>query len=220
MNFRYPIFLDVAGKRCVLVGEGYELPSKVKTLVERGALVTYVNPRAEESIAELAAAGRIEWRRRDFEPGDLSECFLVITDRADNSEVFRLAEERRILCNAVDDPDHCRFSFGSVIPRGDLTVAVSTNGVAPALAVRLRERFEREIGEEYQRFLATLSEMRGEITREIPDFSKRRELWYRLVDSGALTLLRQGRAEDARTLLRGLVTEAAACESSNETEAR
>jgi precorrin-2 dehydrogenase / sirohydrochlorin ferrochelatase len=210
MNFRYPIFLDVAGKRCVVTGEGYELSGKVKTLFERGALVTYVNPTAEEGVAELAADGRIHWHQREFEPADLTDCFLVITDREDNSEVFRLAEERRVLCNAVDDPDYCRFSFGSVIPRGDLTIAISTNGVAPALAVRLRERLERDIGEEYQRFLAILSEMRAEITREISDFSKRRELWYKLVDSEALALLREGRADDARTLLRGLVIEAAA----------
>jgi precorrin-2 dehydrogenase/sirohydrochlorin ferrochelatase len=219
MNFRYPIFLDVAGKRCVVTGEGYELPGKVKTLFERGALVTYINPTAEESIATLAADGRIHWLKREFEPADLTDCFLVITDREDNSEVFRLAEERRVLCNAVDDPEYCRFSFGSVIPRGDLTIAISTNGVAPALAVRLRERFEREIGEEYQRFLAILSEMRAEISREISDFCKRRELWYKLVDSEALALLREGRAEDARTLLRSLVIEAAASQPRNESEA-
>jgi len=122
--------------------------------------------------------------------------------------MFRLAEERNVLCNSVDDPEYCRFSFGSVVPRGDLTIAISTNGIAPALAVRLRERFEREIGEEYQRFLAMLGDLRAEVTRYVPDFSARRELWYRLVDSEALTLLRRGKEQEARALLRRLTDEA------------
>src|SRR4051812_7711125 len=113
MNFRYPIFLDVTGKRCIVVGDGYEIPGKVRVLVERGAEVTYIHPTADQSIAELAKAGRLQWEQRGFLPSDLNECFLVITDQEDNSEVFRLAEQRNVLCNAVDDPDFCRFSFGS-----------------------------------------------------------------------------------------------------------
>jgi precorrin-2 dehydrogenase / sirohydrochlorin ferrochelatase len=178
-------------------------------------MVTYVNPTAEQSITQLAANGSITWHTRSFEPSDLDDCFLVITDQDDNSEVFRLAEERNVLCNSADDPEYCRFSFGSIVPRGDLTIAISTNGIAPALAVRLRERFERELGEEYQRFLSMLSEVRAEITRSIPDFSARRELWYRLIDSEALTLLRQGEEQKARTLVRGLVDDANFVQSRN-----
>ena len=215
MNFRYPVFLDVAGKKCLTAGEGHELPAKVRTLLERGAIVTYVNPTAEQSIADLAENGSITWQKRTFEPSDLDGCFLVITDQDDNSEMFRLAEERNVLCNSVDDPEYCRFSFGSVVPRGDLTIAISTNGIAPALAVRLRERFEREIGEEYQRFLAMLGDLRAEITRYVPDFSARRELWYRLVDSEALTLLRRGKEQEARALLRRLTDEANFVQSRN-----
>lgn len=213
MNFRYPIFLDVAQKKCLITGEGYELPGKIKTLVERGAIVIYVNPTADGSIAALAAQALIVWHKRNFEPADLEGCLLVITDQDDNSEVFRLAEERNVLCNSADDPEFCRFSFGSVIPRGNVTIAISTNGIAPALAVRLRERFEREIGEEYERFVAILSEMRAEITRSISDFSTRRELWYKLIDSDAIVLLRNSREQDARALLRRLVDEAVLAQS-------
>lgn len=210
MNFRYPVFLDVAGKRCLVTGEGFEVPPKVKTLVDRGANVTYVNPRAEAAIEQLAREGRVTWHAREFQPADLDGCFLVITDHEDNSEIFRLAEERNLLCNAVDDPERCRFSFGSVISRGDLTLSISTNGIAPALAVRLRERFEKELGEEYASLVAMLGELREEIASQIMDFEARRELWYRLVDSEALSLARQERREDARRLLRELVDDAVA----------
>ena len=208
MNFRYPVFLDVAGKRCLVTGEGYEIPPKVHTLVQRGAQVVYVNPAAEESIAKLAYEGRLTWHRRSFEAEDLKGCLLVITDQEDNSEVFQLAEARNVLCNAADDPEFCRFSFGSVVSRDNLTLAISTNGIAPALAVRLRERLEQEIGQEYAHFVRILEGLRGEITHSISDFSTRRALWYRLVDSEALPLIRQGQTAEATQLLRNMIDEA------------
>lgn len=208
MNFRYPIFLDLSGKKCLVVGEGHEIAAKMQTLVDADAKVTYVNPRAESAIETLAAAGLISWERRDFERRDLDGCFLAVADRKDNSEIFRLAEDRRVLVNAVDDPEHCRFSFGSVHRQGDLTVAISTNGVAPALAVRLRERLEREIGAEYAELLRILKEVRAEIGLRIADFGERRALWYRIIDSDILDKLREGRREEAQRSLRQMIEEA------------
>lgn len=205
MNFRYPIFLDVEGKRCLVTGEGFEIAAKIRTLVSRGARVTYINPTAEDAIAALAAEGRMVWLARHFETADLNGCLLVITDHEDNAEIYRLAEESNVLCNAADDPAHCRFSFGSLVSRDDLTIAISTNGIAPALAVRLRQRLERELGEEYGQFVAMLGELRPEITRSLPDFERRKALWYRMIDSEALAVIRQGRPQEARQLLRRLL---------------
>jgi siroheme synthase-like protein len=208
MNFRYPIFLDLSGKTCLVVGEGHEIAAKVRGLADAGAKVRYVNPRAEAAIEALAAAGLISWERREFEERDLDGCFLAIADSEDNGEIFRLAEERRVLINAVDDPEHCRFSFGSVHRRGDLTIAISTNGAAPALAVRLRERLEREIGAEYGELLRMLQDARSEIGSRITDFSARRALWYRIVDSNILDKLRMGQQEEAERTLRQMIEEA------------
>ena len=208
MNFRYPIFLDLSGKTCLMVGEGHEIAGKVQGLVHAGATVRYVNPRAEAAIEALATAGLISWERREFEEGDLDGCFLAIADCKDNAEIFRLAEERRVLINAVDDPEHCRFSFGSVHRRGDLTIAISTNGAAPALAVRLRERLEREIGAEYGELLRMLQDARSEIGSRIADFGARRALWYRIVDSDVLDKLRLEQREAAERALRQMIEEA------------
>jgi siroheme synthase-like protein len=205
VNFHYPIFLDLTGKRCLVVGEGPEMASKIRGLIEAGAEVVYVHPDASEGIAELARKGNIVWAAREFEASDLEGCFLVIARLEDNSEIFRLAEERGVLCNAVDDPEHCRFIFGSVHRQGELTIAISTNGVAPALAVRLKERLQREIGPEYAVLLALLQQMRGEIRARIPDFARRRELWYRIVDSEALEKIRAGEIEEARRLIAGFI---------------
>ncbi len=209
LNFRYPIFLDLTGKKCLVTGEGHEISGKIRALVEASANVLYVNPRAEAEIEVLAAAGLIGWERRDFESRDLDDCFLAIADSPNNAEVFRLAEQRNVLCNAVDDPEHCRFSFGSVHRQGDLTIAISSNGSAPAVAVRLREWLEREIGPEYAALLDLLKNARPEIARRIPEFSARRELWYRIVDSDVLSKLREGRQEMAAQRIRDMIEEAA-----------
>ena len=208
MSFSYPIFLDITGKPCLVTGEGFEIPNKVMGLVKRGARVTYVNPTAHETIRQLAESGDVMWHARNFEPADLDDCFLVITDREDNADVFALAEGRRVLCNAVDDPEHCRFSFGSLVSRGDLSVAISTNGIAPALAVRLRQRLERELGEEYSALVTMLRELRPQISSGIQDFDERKTLWYRLIDSEALSLIRDGKIDQARKLLDDLIQEA------------
>jgi siroheme synthase-like protein len=205
MNFRFPVFLDLTGKKCLVTGEGYEVAGKVLALVDASADVMYVNPRAEAAIEAMAAAGLIRWEKREFLPDDLHGVFLSISDLEDNSYVFRLAEEHGILCNCVDDPEHCRFSFGSIHRRGDLTIAISTNGLAPAVAVRLKEKFQREIGPEYGDLLELLKGVRPEITASISDFGKRRELWYRIVDSDVLAMLARGQKEAAAELVRELI---------------
>ncbi len=188
MNFSFPIFLDLTGKKCLAIGEHPELTAKIQALYDTGA--------------------RVEWRRRDLEPDDLAGCFLVITSLPDNSEIFRLCEERNILCNAIDDPEHCRFSFGSVHRQGDLTIAVSTNGRAPALAVRLRQQLEREIGPEYGELLALFADVRREIHLRVKDFGARRALWYRIVDSDVLDKLRSGQRDAALAAIHRMIEEA------------
>lgn len=190
MNFRYPVFLDVSGKKCLIIGEGRELAAKAGALLDAGANVTRLNSGA-------------------LRPEHLDGCFLIITNQPDNAEVFRLAEERNILCNAVDDPARCRFSFGAVHRQGDLTIAISTNGQSPALAVRLKEQFQREIGPEYGDLLEVLTAVRAEIANRVPDFAARRELWYRLVDSDVLGLLRTGKRDAAVRVLREMIEAAA-----------
>ena len=205
MNFRFPVFLDVAGKSCLVTGEGYEVPQKVQALVNAGARVTYVNGQAEARIAELAANGSIAWEQRSWMESDLEGRFLVIADTEENARIFASAEARGVLCNCVDDPEHCRFSFGSVHRRGELTMAISTNGWAPAVAVRLRQWLEREIGPEYEEFLELLKQVRPGITESIADFGARRDLWYRIVDSPALEHLRAGRQAEAEAVVHSLI---------------
>jgi precorrin-2 dehydrogenase/sirohydrochlorin ferrochelatase len=208
MNFRYPIFLDLTGKKCVVTGQGFEVAGKVRALAEALADVRYINPRAVPEIEELASAGSIRWEVRDFSADDLDGCFLVVTCSPRNAEVFRMAEARNVLCNSVDDPANCRYSYGSLHRSGDLTIGISTNGTAPAIAVRLKQKFQSEIGPEYGELLNELRRLRPEITSRIADFEKRKQLWYSIADSEALTLLKSGDREAAFKLVRQLIDRA------------
>jgi len=179
MSYGYPVVLRLAGKRCVVIGTGHEADQKAEGLREAGAEVV-VAPTFAEVLLEGA--------------------YLVVAagpDRSDNTQIFAACEARGILVNCLDDPPRCRFTYPSVHRQGDLLIAVSTSGACPALAVRLRERFAREFGPEYARFLEICRSLRERLARLYPGFLERKTLWYRIVDSPALTLLREAREPEA-----------------------
>jgi siroheme synthase (precorrin-2 oxidase/ferrochelatase) len=112
--------------------------------------------------------------------------------------VWREAERRGLPLNSIDDPRRSSFIAGSVLRRGDLAVAISTAGKAPALAVRLRQWLEGVLGAHHARFLELAGSVRAALAAQRPDLSRRRELWYRLVDSDVLDLLQHGDEPAAR----------------------
>ena len=200
----YPVFLnDLAGRLCVVFGGGREAGRKVDGLLARDAEVLVIAPSLGKGLKAAFEAGRIAWRARTYRAGDLRNAFLAIaTEPAspENTAIWEEAQARNVLLNAMDDVAHCSFVAGSVVRRGDLVIAISTSGSAPALSVRLRERLEREFGEEYGRLLAHLKQIRPEMTRRFPDFEERRRRWYDIVDSDLLNLLRHDPARAERRL--------------------
>ncbi|HIG47884.1 MAG TPA: bifunctional precorrin-2 dehydrogenase/sirohydrochlorin ferrochelatase [candidate division Zixibacteria bacterium] len=195
----YPLFLDLNDRPCVVIGGGRIAADKTHALLEARARVTVVAQDLIGSLADLAAVGRIKHAARLYQAGDLAGSVLAIS-ATDDSAVNRLVweEGRRsgVLVNVVDDVPLCDFIAPSVIRQGDLTVAISTSGKAPALAVRIRESLEEKFGREYARFLELAGAIRQSLAEKNPDFNARRTLWYRLVDSDVLDLLRAG-DEDA-----------------------
>jgi siroheme synthase-like protein len=170
----YPVFLDLRGRSCLVIGGGPLAEEKVRGLIEAGAAVRQVE---------------------SYEPGDLDGVALAIVcarPAAEVDAVWTEARRRNVLVNTVDDVAHCDFIAPSILRRGDLAIAISTGGKAPALAVRLRQKLEREIGDEYARFLTLAGSVRAALADRYPDFAERRERWYRLVDSDVLERLRVG----------------------------
>ena len=204
----YPIFLnDLEGRRCVVFGGGHEAERKTFDLLECGANVELIAETATEGLSAAAAEGMLVWQRRDYAPGDLRGVFLTIvseTNPSATAPIYEEAEREKVLINAMDDVPHCTFVAGSVVRRGPLVISISTSGAAPALAVRMRERLEEEIGPEYETFLGLMSELREPMSRQYPSFAERREHWYRVVDSDVLHVLREHGADAARKRIAAL----------------
>ena len=132
--------------------------------------------------------------------GDLEGAALALAEPGEpaaDGAFFAEADRRGIFANVEDDLHHCSFIMPALVRRGDLVVAISTSGRAPALAVRLRERLERELGPEYGALLELAARLRAPLAEAIPDFEERRRRWYELVDSEVLVLFREGREVEA-----------------------
>ncbi len=156
--------LALENRRVVFYGGGRETAEKVRGLEEAGA--------------------RVDLLARGYREGDLEGAWLVFAHRPGNeghAEIFAAAERGGVWCNAVDDKPHCAFTMPAVHRQGDLTIAISTNGVAPALAARLRAKFQREVGPEYAAFLEYARALRPTLTHAT--FEERRAAWYAIVDA-------------------------------------
>jgi len=191
----YPVFLDLTGRPCFVIGGCAMAEEKVKGLVAAGARVTVISPDMTPGLAELGIEEKVDFIARRYRRGDLRTAFLVVVVGQAPPIVQAVWEEtrgRNILVNTLDNVPHCDFIAPSIVRRGDLTVAISTGGKAPVMAVRLRQKLEKELGPEHARFLELAGMLRAPLARLWPDFETRRALWYRLIDSDVIHLLRRG----------------------------
>ncbi len=208
MTAFYPVFLDLRGRRAVVVGGGAVAEQKVRGLVAAGAHVTVVSPDVTPALGALVRRNAIELTRRSYRRGDLGGAWLAIAatdDRGTNGTVWAEAEQLGVPLNAVDDLEHCSFIAPAVHREGDITVAVSTAGKSPALAVRLRQRIARLVGRAEARLCELLGELRPELAERVPDAPARTDLWYRIVDSDVIDFVRRGDIEGARGRIAELV---------------
>ena len=204
MPFRYPVALELSGRRCVVTGGGREAEGKARALLEAEADVVVIAPRLGDGFGALARRGELTHIPRRYRRGDLAGAFLVIaadSDRAIRAEIFAEAESERVLCNAVDDVEHCHFAVPSVVRRGELLLAVSTGGRAPALAKRIRRRLSEQYGWQWEALVDVLGEVRAETlpTRTV-DFSTWAGRWQGVLDreEELLDLLAEGRIDEVR----------------------
>jgi siroheme synthase-like protein len=199
----YPLFLDLTGRLCVVVGGGIIAARRVDPLLDAGASVTLVSPEVTSSLAHLASEGRIRHVARCYEPGDLAGATLVLAavdDPAVTAAVATEARERGVWLNAADDPAHCDFFLPGLVQRGVLTVAVGSSGTSPALTRALREHLDSTLGHEW----SLLGELASTARRELRVAGRVTdgERWRRALASDVRTLLAEGRVAEARYRLR------------------
>lgn len=202
----YPVFLNLQGRPCLVVGGGSVATGKASGLLAAGARVRVVSPTLTQELRSLAGAGRMEAVERAYEPADTDGMTLVMVatnDAAVNTRVAADCRKRGIWVNAADDPPNCDFILPSVIRRGKVTVAASTSGASPALARKLREELEEFLSDDF----AALADLLGEVRRDLQSrgMSVESERWHEAIDAELRELLAQGHYREARAhLLDGL----------------
>jgi len=168
----FPLFVDLRKRRCLVVGAGAIAARKIAGLLQYGAQVTVVSPRAVSVIRKLAQDGKIGWLPRKFAAADVDHAFLAVAATATpsvNAAVYRACTQSGILCNSVDDPEHCDFIYPAVMRRGLLQIAVSTGGSSPGLAARLRRELEARYSAEWSLWLEQVAAQRHALlSRKMP----------------------------------------------------
>jgi len=198
----YPVFIDVKGRRCVVIGGGNIGQEKVEKLVECGADVVVISPQVNSPVQQRAEAQELTWVRRDYRPGDLETAFIAIAATDDNDvnrQIAREAEERNVLLNVVDVTHLCTFIAPSVASRGAVTIATSTGGASPALARTFREMLSTSRILEYADLAPLLSDARSELKRKgvrvEPDH------WQTQITEELLDLVQADETQKARRML-------------------
>ena len=204
MSFGYPVMLELAGRRCVVIGVQAVREGKVEGLLAGGADdVLVVEPSLDDRFDGVAG---VNVRRRVWRPADLDGAFLAVAssdDATTRAAIAREARARGALVNVVDDIPHCDWAAPAVVRRGDLILAIGTGGVSPAVARLVRERLQTEFGAEWVEVLRVVGEVRRETLPSLPDLPERACRWQAALDlDEAAGLVREGRAEELRDQLR------------------
>jgi len=206
----YPIYLDIKGKRCVVIGGGDVAARKIHRLLECGAHVSVVARKLTTTLVNIAASGHIVHVDENYDQQYLAGAFLVIgaTDQEEvNDRIAADCRARGIMVNIVDDPGRCDFILPSLVRRGSLSIAVSTDGKSPALARKLREDLSDRFGPEYECYLDLLGWLREIIIAGGRPADENRDIFTALVNSPLLGHIRAERWQDAEQIIRDLTAQ-------------
>lgn len=195
----YPMMMDISRKEVVVVGGGRVAERKIRDLVKCDASVTVISPEVTEPIEKMVERGFAQWLKREFDRNDLEHAFMVIAatdNRVVNHKISQICDYEGILVNRVDQPEASDFISPSVVRRGRLTIAVSTDGAAPSVSRRITEQLGEQFGFEYAAYLSLLDHARQTALKSIPEPSTRRAVLKALADDEELLRLVADRKND------------------------
>ncbi|OHB61167.1 MAG: hypothetical protein A2167_04860 [Planctomycetes bacterium RBG_13_46_10] len=182
---KYPIFLELTGKRVALIGGGAVAVRKACSLLAAGARLVVVAEQIDDVLTNLCASSSAELIRSKYSKDYLSKAVLVIAATNDhqlNEQIYKDCQNLEILCNIVDQPELCDFYVPAVVNRGDLQIAIGTEGDCPAYAGHIRKKLEQIFTEKHGKFLAELVAIRDRIIKDVPNEADRKILLGELVD--------------------------------------
>ena len=209
MGQLYPINLILKGKVALVVGGGSVAERKVRGLLPCEAQVVLVSPAVTETLAKLNSEQKIDWRKKRYDCFDMTGVDIVFASTNDdkvNQQVYRDAVGFRLPVNVADQPEYCTFFLPSVLRRGPLSIAVSTEGASPLLARRIRESMEACFEEAYGDYIELLASKRPIVLERInPDY--RFAFWESAIEGRVRDLVNVGEIDTASAMLDNLIEE-------------
>ncbi|MGI6776955.1 MAG: precorrin-2 dehydrogenase/sirohydrochlorin ferrochelatase family protein [Acetivibrionales bacterium] len=181
----FPLFIDLSGKKCVVVGGGNVAERKIETLLRFNSRVIVISPETSKRINELDMEGRVSVIKDVYTKEYLDGAFLVIaatSDRVLNDRIHYDCTERNIFVNVADNPEKCTFVFPSVVKRGNLVIGISTSGGYPLLSKKVREEIEQILPQNFQDIVEALEEIREKALEKIDDPERRKEFLKSVLD--------------------------------------
>ena len=194
----YPVYLNLAGKRCVILGGGTIAQGKLAALRDAGADITVISPQCTDGIKRAAQRGHITLLQREYQPGDLEDAFIAVAATNVwhvNRQIYEEADQRGVLLNVVDDPDQCTFIAPSIVRRDPITLAISTGGASPALARKMRETLSEARVLQWAELAGVLAQARRVIKEKRTVIDPTR--WQCVITEDLLEMARDGREDEA-----------------------
>lgn len=189
----YPVFLDIRNRPVLVIGGGAIALEKIQNLLKAGARITVIAPTILPSIRRFNR--RVTLIERSFRRWDLSTRYLLVfaaTGESDlNQWVSATCRRKRIWCNTVDDPAYCHYIIPALVRRGPLTIAISTSGVSPLLAKRIKRQLTEWMGPEYTVITRLMQRYRQQVKDRIAGFSGRLVFWSRFFDYDPVRVIKQ-----------------------------
>jgi uroporphyrin-III C-methyltransferase/precorrin-2 dehydrogenase/sirohydrochlorin ferrochelatase len=209
MNDLYPVFLKMDHQPILIVGGGRVAEQKINSLLETKPDITVIAPEISPAIMKLVEEEKVNLRQREFRDSDMDEFFIVIgatDDRKTQEKIYSEARSKGIQVNIVDVPELCTFYLSSVFQKGDLKIAISTNGKSPTLGKIIRDKIRNEFSNGYPELLERLGEIRPDVQNTFPDFESRKKLHEKIVrselerlDAGRRSRKQEARNQDGET---------------------
>ena len=182
---KYPIFLELSGRRVVVIGGGAVAVRKARALLAAGARLVVVAEHVDDVLTALCQGTNAKLIKSKYSKDYLTGAVLAIAatnDAQQNKQIYKDCQELEVLCNVVDGPELCDFFVPAVVKRGDLQIAIGTEGYCPAYAGHLRKKLEQIFTDKHGEFLAELETLRKRIIKDVPEPTDRKALLGRLAD--------------------------------------
>lgn len=210
---KYPIFLNLKSKRAVVIGGGSVAARKILSLLDAQARVVVVADQIDEVLKTRCKNTDTEFVEAKYSKDYLAGAaiaFAATNDEELNEQIYKDCQQLEVLCNVADDPELCDFFVPAVVKRGDLQIAIGTEGYSPAYAGHIRQKLEGIFTEKHGEFLTELETIRKYIMEEVSDATERKTLLGELAGDVSFDYFVQNGSANWRKYARKIIESPAA----------